>query len=146
MANTRAAACVFCNIIAGYRDATVIETWDDAIAFIPLDPCTPGHTLVVPLQHVERAGVTAAVTGMAFARADELANRLAVKSISWGERWAFTDFHLAVNAGPDAGMTVPHLHVHIVPRRPGDGLAMPWTAQQTAARHAAGVAAVGGAW
>lgn len=133
-----AADCKFCDIIAGRADCDLIDLWDDAIAFTPLDPCTTGHTLVVPRAHIDRGGIAPAVTGMVFARADELAARLAGQSIGWGPQWSFTDYNLAINAGEDAGMTVPHLHVHIVPRREGDGLPMPWTPQQIAARNAVG--------
>lgn len=40
------------------------------------------------------------------------------------------DMNLITSRGPAATQTVPHLHLHLIPRREGDGLTLPWTAQQ----------------
>jgi len=105
--------CPFCARIAardydGGHDTGVYH-------FEPLNPVTPGHRLFVPGQHIPRAEHAPAVTGITFSTA---------------ARWAAVqggDFNLIVNAGPAASQTVEHLHVHYVPRRPGDGLMLPWT-------------------
>lgn len=123
--------CKFCEIAAG-RDLTpLVEEWDDAVAIVPLNPVTPGHLLVIPATHVERAGVDPEVTGRMFAYADWLATDRRAHS-------GYTDYNLIVNAGLDAGQTVFHLHIHVVPRRAGDMLMMPWTYQQIAARNTVG--------
>ncbi|MGL5909718.1 MAG: HIT family protein [Phycicoccus sp.] len=111
---TAVASCVFCRIIAKTATATIVREWPDAIAFTPLNPCTPGHTLVVPRAHVARADTDPAITGATFTRAAQLAAQQG------------GDHNLIVNAGELASQTVPHLHVHYVPRRAGDGLALPW--------------------
>ena len=118
----------FCDIVASHGPATMVREWPDAMAFLPrLDEqgrrgCTEGHILVVPRLHVDDAAANAVVTGQVAARAAELAAA------------RYSDFHLIVNKGVHAGMTVPHLHWHVVPRYPGDGLVMPWTAQQEEVR------------
>lgn len=115
-------SCVFCRIVVGSAPATIVREWDDAIAFLPVpDPCTDGHTLVIPLRHVESARHDPVVAGMVAARAAELAADMGPE-----------DFNLAINSGPIAGQTVFHLHWHIVPRRDGDGLLMPWDARPRA--------------
>lgn len=120
---------MFCEIVAGDCPAVFSYDWDDALAFLPRADnqgrrgCTEGHVLVVPRVHVPDAVADYAVTGMVAARAAELGDAL------YG-----TDFHLINNCGSGADQTVFHLHWHIVPRKPGDGLVMPWTAQKGGAR------------
>lgn len=115
-------SCVFCPIVADNSLATMVYEWSDAIAFLPRPDrqgrrgCTQGHILVIPRGHVPDASVEPALTGVVAARAAELA------AAEYG-----SNFHLVTNCGELAEQTVPHLHWHIVPRRPGDGLLMPWT-------------------
>lgn len=108
-------ACVFCQIIAGDSPAELVHEWDDAIAFVPLGPVTDGHVLVVPREHVSDALQDPAITGLTFRAAADLARR------------NDEDCNLITSAGSDATQTVLHLHVHIVPRQPDDGLKLPWT-------------------
>ena len=83
--------------------------------FEPLNPVTPGHRLFVPAFHYEDAAEAPSATGAVF---------------EWAAWWAAQqdeDFNLIVNAGPAASQTVRHLHIHYVPRRPSDGLILPWS-------------------
>lgn len=108
--------CVFCRIVDGEAPATVVAEWSEAIAIVPINPVTDGHVLVLPFAHVADATTSPHVTAAVMRRAAEYAER-----------------HQAVNLitsrGRDATQTVFHLHVHVVPRRAGDGLALPWTGQ-----------------
>lgn len=106
--------CVFCEIAADRAPARVERRWPDALIIHPLNLVTTGHLLVLPVRHE----VTAASD-------PDLAGRLASYAASWvaEHRW---QANLIVNIGPEASQTVPHLHWHIVPRRSGDGLALPW--------------------
>lgn len=116
--------CVFCDIAARKAPATRVAEWDDAVAFLPGGDdrgrrgCTPGHVLIVPRTHVRDAAEMPTVTGFAATRAAEYAAELG------------GPFNLITSAGAAATQTVPHLHWHFVPRRPGDGLTLPWTGQQ----------------
>jgi len=110
--------CVFCEIIAGRSPAQFVYTWPDAVAFVPLNPVVPGHTLVVPRVHVDDAVADPIVTAVTFARAAWYAPRFCGSC------------NLITSAGAAATQTVFHLHVHIVPREHGDGLPLPWTPQQ----------------
>lgn len=109
--------CVFCAIVDGTAPATIVAEWAEAIAIVPLGPVTDGHVLVLPRAHVADATASPYISGAVMRRAAEYAER-----------------HQAVNLitsrGKAATQTVFHLHVHIVPRRDGDGLALPWTEQQ----------------
>jgi histidine triad (HIT) family protein len=105
------AACPFCNIINGHAPATIIEEWDDALAIEPLGPVVPGHVLVIPKQHVRDYLEDPDVTAATMRRAAGLGNRPS---------------NIITSAGREATQTVLHLHLHIVPRAAGDGLALPW--------------------
>lgn len=113
--------CVFCAIVAGTAEATVVRQWTDAVAIRPLNPVTPGHVLVIPNVHVDDVGDDPAVSARAMACAAELAAELPAANV-------------ITSKGSAATQTVFHLHVHVVPRAAGDGLPLPWTPQQAAQR------------
>ncbi len=115
------ATCAFCDIATGTGPATVVAEWPETIAILPRERdgkrgCTDGHVLVIPRVHVPDAAAEPIVTAITMARAAELANRL-----------GYTDFNIITSRGAVATQTVFHLHVHLVPRVEGDGLALPWT-------------------
>ena len=122
---TAAGSCVFCEIVAGRAPATVVRRWPDAIAILPRSRgVTAGHTLVIPRVHVSDATVDPILTGAVAARAVELAEPAC---------------NIITSAGAAASQTVGHLHLHVVPRRDGDGLTLPWTPRSTGpARHVGG--------
>lgn len=105
--------CPFCEIVAGRAPAEFVTAWDDAIAITPLNPVTPGHTLVIPRDHVRDFSTDPDVSAIAMYRAAELAQ---------GPR----PMNLITSKGREATQSVWHLHVHLVPRAANDGLALPW--------------------
>jgi len=109
---TRDPDCVFCDIVAGDSPADIVTEWLDTIAFVPLNPVTEGHVLIVPRRHVRDALDVPAVTAATMKRAAEYAEH---------------PCNLITSAGAAATQTVFHLHIHVVPRRADDGLALPWT-------------------
>ncbi|MFI5739151.1 HIT family protein [Streptomyces anulatus] len=112
--------CVFCRIVAGQVPATIVREWDDAIAIRPRSGgCTDGHVFVLPRVHVEDAGTDIEVTKAVMGRAAELMAELPAAN-------------LITSKGTEATQSVFHLHVHIVPRRDGDDLPLPWTPQHEA--------------
>lgn len=113
--------CVFCAIADGNAPAEIVREWDDALALHPLDPVTDGHLIVIPRAHVPNFTASAVQASYITLRAAEL-----VASLPEAEGW-----NLITSAGTAATQTVMHLHVHLVPRRTGDGLALPWTAPAT---------------
>lgn len=106
--------CMFCKIAAGEAPAQVVYLWQDAIAIRPLNPVCEGHILVIPKRHVEHALEDPDTTGLAFRRAALLGTY---------------PCNLITSVGAEATQTVMHLHVHIVPRRAGDRLLLPWSVQ-----------------
>src|SRR5690606_9814475 len=103
--------CVFCEIVAEREPATFVRRWPDAVAIVPLNPVTDGHLLVIPRPHVRDASESPHVAGLTMARAAEIAR---------------PPFNIITSAGREATQSVWHLHLHIVPRREDDGLALPW--------------------
>lgn len=117
---TTTATCPFCERIErGEVDGTTLFR---IVRFEPLNPVTPGHMLFVPRAHRVHGATSGAV--MAVGRAMEAA-------VEYGAHVG-EDFNLIISSGAAATQTVPHIHIHYVPRRPGDGLALPWTGQRTA--------------
>ena len=106
--------CLFCRIVSGEVPATIVYEDEQSVAFLDHRPLFHGHTLLVPRVHVETLGeLPVSLVGPFF----ETAQLLSV----------------AVQAGLDAegtfvamnnrvSQSVPHLHVHVVPRRKKDGL------------------------
>lgn len=112
--------CVFCSIVAGTAPADIVRDWPDALAIRPRrGGVTEGHILVLSRDHVADAGTDPDVTALVMCRAAELLAELPAGN-------------LLTSKGPEATQTVYHLHVHVVPRRAGDGLPLPWTPQHTA--------------
>ena len=106
--------CLFCRIArAEVPAARVLET-DAAVAFLDHRPLFPGHCLVIPREHVDTLGdLPGPLTAPLFAAAAAVARAL---EAGLGADGSF----VAVNNR--VSQSVPHLHVHVVPRRRGDGL------------------------
>ena len=108
-------SCVFCRIIAGELPSHRVFENDDCVAFLDVQPLTEGHVMVVPRHH---CGVVATLPPAAFAGFME-----GIARVSAGLREAFgaEATTIGINDGPAAGQMVPHVHVHLFPRRDGDG-------------------------
>ena len=106
--------CVFCQIISGELPGhTVLET-DDLVAFLDARPVFKGHVLLAPREHVETLPDLPAEARDGFlAAAQQLAT--AVKA-GLGAQGSFVAINNTVS------QSVPHLHLHVVPRTKGDGL------------------------
>ncbi|MFV0452314.1 MAG: HIT family protein [Propioniciclava sp.] len=109
--------CLFCRIVAGEIPSRQVYADDRAVAFLDVEPLKRGHTLVVPRHHVTDA--LAAPAALA-----DLADAIAATGRLLQERLGATGVNLLSNVGADAGQSVFHLHVHVVPRYADDpGLA-----------------------
>ena len=128
-------ACVFEPIIAGTAPAHVLLEETDVVAFLDIRPVFPGHALVVPRQHYET--VSQLPPGMAARLWDAGARLAAAQRTALGAEGTFFGLNDVVS------QSVPHVHLHVVPRRRGDGLrGFFWPRQRyDSEAHAAGVAA-----
>jgi histidine triad (HIT) family protein len=106
--------CVFCEIVAGAKGADVVHQDGLTIAFLDHRPLFPGHVLLVPRSHHELlADLPTDQVGPLFQTARLLSRAVPAALEAEG---AF----LAINNG--VSQSVPHVHVHVIPRRKGDGL------------------------
>jgi histidine triad (HIT) family protein len=109
-----ASECAFCAVIRGETAAAVVYEDAGAIAFLDHRPLFPGHCLLTPREHVETlADLRPSAVGPLFSAARILS--IAVEEVL-GAEGSF----VAVNNR--VSQSVPHLHVHVVPRRRKDGL------------------------
>ena len=103
---------IFEKIIAREIPAKIIWEDNDAIAFHDVNPQAPVHVLIVPKKVIPRLGATTeadrALLGKLLAVAGELAKKLEIDK---------TGYRVVINSGPDAGESVPHLHVHLLGKR-----------------------------
>ena len=112
--DSRVSACVFCQIISGDTPAHLVLETDDLVAFLDARPVFKGHVLLVPRTHVETLPDLPAEQRDGFmAAAQRLAT--AVK-----EGLSAQGSFVAINN--TVSQSVPHLHLHVVPRTKGDGL------------------------
>ncbi len=109
--------CVFCRIVRGEAEASLVYRDSLVTAFMDLNPIAPGHLLIIPNDHVpDLASLPAEAGSQMMSTAGRLSRALrraplGVEAIN---------LHLADGAA--AGQVVFHCHLHLIPRRSGDGL------------------------
>jgi histidine triad (HIT) family protein len=109
-----AAGCVFCSIVAGETPAELVLDQPDFAAFLDARPVFKGHVLLVPREHVDTLPDLPARLRDGFL---EAAQRLATAMVeALGSQGSFVAVNNVVS------QSVPHLHLHVVPRTKGDGL------------------------
>ena len=107
-------SCLFCGIASGETSATVVFQDELSVAFLDHRPLFPGHTLLVPRKHFETLGdLPTELLAPLFRNVQLLARAV---ELACGAEGSFVAMNNRVS------QSVPHLHVHIVPRRKKDGL------------------------
>ncbi len=109
---------VFAKILRGEADAHVVLDEEHCLAFMDLMPQSPGHTLIVPREPAESIfdlGTTALAQSIAT-----------TQRVARAVRAAFDPPGMMIVQlnGADAGQTVFHIHFHVIPRYPGEGLTL----------------------
>lgn len=117
--------CEFCSIAQGDDDSAEVvcegETW---VAFFPLKPATPGHTLVIPRQHVSDLwSVDPSLGADLMTAAIQVGRAIQVALTPEG-------MNLITSSGEAADQTIFHLHLHVVPRYHEDGFGHIWPPKQ----------------
>jgi histidine triad (HIT) family protein len=106
--------CVFCRIAAGEQDVDAVFADEVCVAFLDHRPVFKGHVLVVPRRHVETlTDLPEPDVGPLFAR---------VRRVTVGVQRGMSADGSFVAMNNVVSQSVPHLHVHVVPRRRKDGL------------------------
>jgi histidine triad (HIT) family protein len=112
--------CIFCRIVAREIPATLVHEDEDTLAFMDIGQVNPGHVLVTVKKHADNIfALDEAQAAAVFRSAAKVARAI---------RGAFEPQGLSVYQanGRAAGQTVFHLHLHLVPRYEGDGMALSW--------------------
>jgi histidine triad (HIT) family protein len=113
-ANHARSACVFCAIAAGETEAAFVAEEERFIAFLDVRPVFIGHVLVMPRAHVDTLGDLAH---------EDIAPLFALaQRVMRAQEEALGADGTFVATNNKVSQSVPHLHVHVVPRKKGDGL------------------------
>ena len=114
--------CIFCKIAAGQIPCHKLYEDDQVLAFLDVGPLSEGHTLIIPKAHyvtIDQMPADLAAACMAVVPALSRA----IVAATGAEGW-----NVLQNNGRISGQAVDHVHVHIIPRRSGDGLGYRWPA------------------
>ena len=112
--------CVFCKIVEGKIPSVKVLEDRDTVAFMDINPLTPGHLLVVPKRHfVGLWDADDATLGATLRSVRRVA--LALK-----QTLGLDSLNVLQATGRWAAQSVPHLHFHLIPRSEGDGAGMDW--------------------
>lgn len=115
--------CVFCAIEAGRLPAHRIYEDEHFIVLLDIFPLRPAHVLVVSRQHAPYLSDLDPAARAALLPLTERLGR-ALRRAGYGAR----GINLLVNDGPESNQHVPHLHLHLIPRRRGDLIGLLWRA------------------
>lgn len=108
--------CIFCEIILGRAESSIVHEDDVCLAFMDIQPVNPGHVLVAPREHATDLSDLPPETG---AHLFQVAQRIALTLHESGVRCEGVDLLFAHGAA--AGQDVFHAHMHVIPRYRGDG-------------------------
>lgn len=111
---TRSPTCPFCAIVEGTDADSIVYRDDEVVAFLDRRPLFPGHVLVAPVDHIETLGDLPPESVDPLMRVVQAASRAMESEL--GAQGSFVAINNRVS------QSVPHLHVHVVPRTKGDGL------------------------
>ncbi len=104
---------IFERIAAGEIPANIVRRDDDVLAFHDINPQAPTHILIVPRRVIPRMGDARDEDSALLGRL-----LLAARDIAKEQGLDHSGYRLVVNHGPDAGESVPHLHIHLLGGRP----------------------------
>jgi histidine triad (HIT) family protein len=110
--------CIFCRIVAGKIPCFKLLEDDTTIAFMDINPVSPGHALAVAKGHWPTVDVIPPDVLGAVAQTAQKIAKAVIGELKPG------GVSLMQSNGPGAGQTVPHLHIHIIPRQSGDRLVL----------------------
>jgi diadenosine tetraphosphate (Ap4A) HIT family hydrolase len=111
--------CVFCRVVAGEVEASLVHEDERTVAFMDLRPVTPGHLLVVPRAHADGLPDLEPDDGAQMFRVGQAAAAAVRRSSLRCE-----GVNLFLADGEAAGQEVFHVHLHVVPRFDGDGFGL----------------------
>ena len=127
--------CIFCKIVAGDLPSERIDADEHTVAFMDINPGTPGHALVVPRNHSRN---------LYEIDHDDLSNTMLASqrlATRMRDRLGCEGVNLVNSCEAVAWQTVFHFHMHVIPRFGDDSLRLPWTPREADPEDLAAVAA-----
>lgn len=112
--------CLFCKIRDSELNCHKVYEDDSILAFLDIQPLTRGHTLVIPKEHASSMDKLSSDSAAALGKA------LAIVSGAVLKATGAIAYNLIQNNGHEAGMTIAHVHVHIIPRYPDSTHSFVW--------------------
>ena len=112
--------CLFCNIRDGELTCHKVYEDDLILAFLDIQPLTRGHTLVIPKEHASSMDQLSSDSAAALGKALPIVSSAVLKATG------AIAYNLIQNNGHEAGMTIAHVHVHIIPRYPDSTHSFLW--------------------
>ncbi len=112
--------CIFCKIVAGELPGEIVDSDERTVAFMDINPATPGHALVIPRAH--------STDLLDIAEPDLEACTVAARRLAlrMEETLQPGGFNVLNACRPVAWQTVFHFHLHVIPRYEDDPLKLPW--------------------
>ena len=112
--------CLFCGIVAGDVPGQIVDSDENTIAFMDINPATRGHALVVPRNHSKDL--------MEISDEDLANTMIAARRLAQRMRDVLepAGFNVLNSCGSAAWQTIFHFHVHVIPRYEDDPLKLPW--------------------
>jgi histidine triad (HIT) family protein len=108
--------CIFCKIVKSEEGAYKIYEDDDVLAFLDISPVSPGHTLIIPKDHYENIFEIKSEILQKVISAAKMLTEIYMKKLNC------TGINLVNANGKDAQQSVFHIHFHLIPRYPNDGI------------------------
>jgi histidine triad (HIT) family protein len=108
--------CVFCKVVSGGISARHVYAGKNLIGFLDMNPKTEGHTLIIPKKHYRN------MLDMPSLLGDELLTAIKKISLDLIDSGKAEGVNVVCNNESAADQAVFHTHVHIIPRKKGDGL------------------------
>ncbi len=107
--------CLFCKIVGKEIASYIVYENEETLAFLDIHPKAPGHVVVIPKPHVP------SLTELPLPRIQPLFEAVQRVRKAIETRLHADACTIGINDGIASGQTVPHLHVHLIPRFKGDG-------------------------
>lgn len=105
--------CIFCKIVQGNVPAKILTQTENSLAFLDVFPLTKGHCLVIPKKHYAKIQELSEEDNLdLFATMHKILSR--VDTIT-------NSTLIAIHNGKESGQEIPHVHIHLIPRKPEDG-------------------------
>jgi len=108
--------CIFCKIVKGEVKSDIVYSDDNFIAILDIHPKAEGHTVIIPKKHYRT------IVDMPNTMGGEILEAIKEVGLNLIKNKKAEAFNVFVNNGEVAGQVVMHAHIHVIPRKKGDGL------------------------